>query len=647
MDRRITKFLQQVITFFEQTSIKLKEAYMDKTDNNPNTAVWASSEKATTEKETEVIELVDEEQTVEQLEIVEYIIDMPENEVPVMYQGVAIYGSHLISVKFFNIVKHALECDDFLKEDIVKIIIFSPEQPVDQHGNPYFACYKPEAKLIALNLQQHFNGAVQLVKEVDGFMSLRGHIWYNMILSIFHELYHGLFIATDAEKDMSSMAEIEATCNDMADEALTAIAREYDIEPPAMGKEPFFGLRYMEFYIREIKDGKDSWCIRQDALHDGMNIHYDDERKEYIELFRSFIRYTHGADSDHKDPTWDQEPKPLMFLPETVPASEAVIDVQAEPVVAAQQAPAGVFHGAEADEVVEDFEDSLGLHDNAYTVEDYDTLPAEAANFNTQVLTAGASPIVENTVTARSGEIQCLKCWNVMTETMQFCGNCGTAFTTPTAVADAPPWPVDTPVQAVTAATAQHVIAAQPAGSITGHGGAPGQILPTNLPNHNLTPESFRTVVEQILFRLYAHLFNKCGYLGGMSNPCFDANGKWGVLEGVSVADIVDADRVLYAHDFLGDNIHKTMVPITDGIIRGFCTKKGMLPAYTVYFNANGDCIKRVLLPQNSWKEKVGVLSAPALRAQQGAIIAWIMDGDDNTTKKFRGRIENSVFNWS
>jgi len=215
---------------------------------------------------------------------------------------------------------------------------------------------------------------------------------------------------------------------------------------------------------------------------------------------------------------------------------------------------------------------------------------------------------------------------------------------------DAPPvQPVQAPpaqtfVQPV---TAQHVVAAQPAGSVTAHGGAPGQILPTNLPNHNWNSESFRVVVEAILFRLYAHLFNKCGYAGGMVNPCFDPNGKWGVLEGVSVADIPHVNEVLYAHDYLGDNVHKTMVPITDGIIRGFCTKKGMLPCYTVYFNANGNCIKRVLLPQNSWKEKAGALSAPALRAQQGAIIAWMMDGDDNTTKKFRGRIEDSVFHWS
>lgn len=583
---------------------------MDKADHNPSSSVGAAMEKAAKEKETEATK-------VEPTEIVEYMVDIPTNETPLTYQGIAIYGSQLVSTKFLDIVKHALMTDNFIKEDIIRSIVFSVNQPIDQHGNPMFACYKSTEKLIAFNLQAHFDGAVDLVKEVDGYMALRGHIWYNMILSLFHELYHGLFLATDKESEMSSKAEVEATCNDMADEALTALCREFDAEPPPMGDEPFFGLRYMEFYIREIKEGKDSWCLRQDALHDGMNIHYDDGRKEYIKLFRSFIRYTHGGDADHQDPVWDQDPKPLEIIADdSAPAADVVVPV----IEAGLLQPAGVFHGTDTEEAVADYEDSLGLFDDAYTMEDWDTLPPEAADFNPQVV-----------IPPSTGQI---------IETL------GQPVVPETPVASPP---AQTFVQPTPAVPAQHVVNTQPAGSYTQpHRGAPGQVLPTNLDNHNFTPEAFRTIVEKILFRLYAHLFNKCGYAGGMVNPCFDANGKWGILERISVADIADVDKVLHAYDFLDpQRAQRTMVPITDGMISGFCTKKGMLPAYTVYFNANGNCIKRVLLPQNSWKEKAGALSAPALRAQAGAIIAWIMDGDDNTTKKFRGRIENSDFHWS
>lgn len=581
---------------------------MDKADHNPNTTVGDAMEKAAEVKATEATE-------VEPTEIVEYMIDIPTNETPLMYQGIAIYGSQLVSAKFLDIVKHALMTDDFLKEDIVKVIVFSVNQPIDPDGNPLFACYKSTEKLIAFNLQEHFDGAAELVKEVDGYMSLRGHIWYNMILSLFHELYHGLFIATDTESKMPSKAEVEATCNDMADDALTALCREFDVEPPPMGDEPFFGLRYMEFYIRKIKEGTDSWCLRQDALHDGMNIHYDDGRKEYIKLFRSFIRYTHGGDADHKDPAWDQDPKPLQIIADAItPAADAVAPAVEVTATTGFLQPAGVFHGPDTEEAVADYEDSLGLFDDAYTMEDWDTLPPEAVDFNTQVI-----------IPPSTGQI---------IETL------GQPVVPETPVASPP---AQVFVQPVTAAPTQHVAESQQA-----HRGAPGQILPTNLPNHNFTPEAFRVVVEAVLLRLYTHLFNKCGYMGGMVNPCFDVNGKWGILERISIADIPDVDKALYFYDFLDQQrIQRTMVPITDGMLSGYCTKAGMLPAYTVYFNANGNCIKRVLLPQNSWKEKLGVLSPPALRAQAGAIIAWMMDGDDNTTKKFRGRIENSAFHWS
>jgi hypothetical protein len=639
---------------------------MDKTDNNAaNTAIGAAMAEATAEKKAEVIEVNDEQAEKEaeviavndeQVEIVEYTVTIPENESPMMYKGIAIYGSQLVSIKFMDIVKHALEGDDFLKEDIVKIIVFSMDQPVDQHGNPSFACYKPEPKLIGFNLQHHFDGAVELIKEIDGYMSLRGHIWYNMILSLFHELYHGLFIATDTEKEMSAMSEIEETCNDLADEALTALAREFDIEPPSMGEEPFFGTRYMEFYIREIREGKDSWCIRQDALHDGMNIHYDDERKEYIKLFRTFMRYTHGGDSDHKDPTWDVEPQQLMITPEAVVAevvehpAKVVQEYGQAPPAAVFQAPTGQFHGIDEEAVaMMAVEDEMGGESSAYVMEDYDTLPAEAAGIDmsagpaaqptTHVKVETTAPVVVNrgadTVTPAPGT--CAGCNAIVEPTAAFCSGCGSKLVAAT---------VETAPAVEPVVVAQLPTTAPP----TAHRGAPGQQLRSGLVNHEWTADQFRHIVERILFRAYAHLFNKCGY-NIMARPAFDETQKWGVLEPVFVGDACEDDevnKVLLGHDIIENGINRINVPITDGFIRGFCTKKGMLPCYTLYFNANGREIKRILLPTNPWKEKTpGVYSKPAIRAQQGAIIAWMMDGDDNATDKWRGRIENSIFYWS
>ena len=628
-----------------------KEETMDRVEQStqePNTAVGVAMAKAAADKETVAIAEVETE-----AELVVYDVDVPTHENPVMYQGVAIYGSQYMSTKFLDIVKHVVMMDEFRREDMVRTIVFCPDKPVDQHGTPLFACYKPPERMVAFNLQQHFDGSAELAKDVAGQFALRGHIWYNMILSLFHEMYHAVLIITDTEPDLE---ELESTCNDLADEALTALCREFDIEPPPMCDEPFFGTRYMEFYIREIKEGEASWCIRQDALHDGRHIHYNDDRDEYIELFRSFIRYTLGGDPDQKDPVWDAPPKPLNVIVEAAPIVEPVA-AQAEVAVGYNPAPwavaqpdpqltaTGVFHGMDEETaamMAVDHDYDMGAESNAYTMEDYDMLPPEAAGMSSDAPVTVAQPALPMAVPlATTTTAFCTKCGNSFSTEFAFCGGCGN----PKAAAVATVTPQPTYVQPT---PTQHVVGTQPMGSQTQtHRGAPGQILPNNLTNHNWEPMAFRAIVEQILFQLYAHLYNKCGYLGGMHNPCFSETGKWGVLERVSVGHIPNVEKVLYAHDFLDEQrIHRTMVPITDGFIRGFCTKQGMLPAYTVYFNANGQVIKRVLLPQNPWKMKAGAYSKPALRAQQGAIIAWMMDGDDNTVKKFRGYIENSVFHW-
>lgn len=689
---------------------------MDKMDNNaPASSVGAAMAKATAEKAAEVTEVNEEIEAQQAPPWEEFILEVDEDEVPLMYHGLAIYGFQLVSTKFLDIVKHLVMSDEFHKERIVESIVFSENMPTDAEGNAVFACYKPGLKRIGINLQHHFNGAVTLIKEVEGHMSIRGHVWYNMILSVLHELYHGLFIATDAEGEMSDMFELESNCNEMADEALTALAQEYDIEPPSMGNEPFFGTRYMQFFIREIQKGEESWCKRQDALHDDCNIHFDDSSNEYIQKFRTFIRYTHGADPESKDPTWDIAAKPLNVIPDMVELEQTLaVQHAAQGLQPAEPAPAAViaapisgFHGVDDEAIaMMAVEDEMGGESSAYVMEDYDTLPPEAAGTDmsagpvapqtTHVAETWDKGIADKGVSAegilsmvscgvdvtgmkvscakcgaltsidhglkdgQKGLPPCSKCNQPMTEVAPaptncsacevtvtpgavFCSNCGNRL-----IAEATPIVETTPFVPYVEPV---VVAQQPiTAPTTTHRGAPGQQLRTGLVDHNWSAEQFRHIVERILFRAYAHLFNKCGY-NVMSKPAFEETQKWGVLEPVFVGDACEDDvvsKVLLGHDTIENGINRINVPITDGYIRGFCTKKGMLPCYTLYFNANGQEIKRILLPTNPWKEKSpGVYSKPAMRAQQGAIIAWMMDGDDNATDKWKGRIENSVFYWS
>lgn len=712
MGLTIKVLISTLITVLKQ-SIKPKEVHMDKANHNAeSTSIGAAMKKATEAKDADVTTET-ETKVPKKAKVEEFILDIPEDEKSLDYEGIKIYGSGLISTKFLSVVKHLISSDEFQKEQLLESIVFSENQPVDKDGTPIYACYKPELKRIGINLQQHFDGAEVLVKEIDGFMSMRGHIWYNMLLSVLHELYHGIFISTDKEAEMD-MSELEEACNEMADEALTALAREFDVEPAAMAEEPFFGSRYMQFFIREIQKGEGDWCVRQLALHDDLHIHYDDKTKDYIEKFRTFIRFTHGGDMEQKDPRWDAKVKPLNIIFQDAAEIEAQVivpevvsetaGVDAKPVASSLIGGHGVDEEALA---MSEMDDELRGDSNAYVMDDYDTLPPEAVGFNMQ----HGAPVerVQKTHVAVDANIQAaanakkvpsappdspeaivaphlkntqLWCPNHLDmftsdETYKLCGICGEALTSWTPPkAEAAPAGAQPPLKTVAGAPPPNAnafctncgekrgagmpfcggcgSAAAEAGAAKieifpqpqPHRGAPGQQLQTGLTNHNWEVSRFRSIVESILFRAYTHLFNKCGY-SIMANPAFDNNQKWAVLEPVYVGDLPDVDRVLIGHDIFENNLNRINIPITDGHIRGFVTKGGMLPCYTLYFNANGDEIKRVLLPTNPWKEKAGAYSPPALRAQQGAIIAWIMDGDDNTVNKWRGRIEDSIFIWS
>lgn len=123
-------------------------------------------------------------------------------------------------------------------------------------------------------------------------------------------------------------------------------------------------------------------------------------------------------------------------------------------------------------------------------------------------------------------------------------------------------------------------------------------------------------------------------------------------MEPISLSGIPDIEKFLIGLDII-DPVHGTYVINSPanahgGMIKGKVTQKQHLPSYTLYFNYNGIEIKRFISPQNQWKmNKSGTdYSEPAKSAQIGAQIAWVMDGDDNATKKWRAKIENGVIQW-
>jgi hypothetical protein len=156
---------------------------------------------------------------------------------------------------------------------------------------------------------------------------------------------------------------------------------------------------------------------------------------------------------------------------------------------------------------------------------------------------------------------------------------------------------------------------------------------------------------EEVFKRCVNHIFTKCGWAPGQ-NPSFVAELRGAILEPISMSGIPDIDKFLIGIDITdpatGQYIVNSPYTAHAGMIKGKVTKNQGLPSYTLYFNYNGMEIKRFIAPQNQWKvNKAGTgYSAPAISAQNGAQIAWVMDGADDSSKKWRCKFENGVLQW-
>jgi hypothetical protein len=171
-----------------------------------------------------------------------------------------------------------------------------------------------------------------------------------------------------------------------------------------------------------------------------------------------------------------------------------------------------------------------------------------------------------------------------------------------------------------------------------------------DLPNHNLSNEQIRAAVGEVFIRCYQHIFSKCGFAPGQ-NPAFVPELRNAVMEPVSVLGIPCIDQIMVGMDSVDPMTGNFTwcVPAVEGMIRGKITKNLGLPSYTLYFNFNGHEQKRVIMPQNQWKVSAtgGGYTGPAQRSQQGAMIIWMMDGDDSTPgQKWRAKIENGTLEW-
>jgi len=581
------------------------------------------------------------------------------SEVERDYWEVMIYGQELISKKFYEVIEHLLTEYEIFEYEAVNNIRLKTDEPEGMFG--YFDM---ESKDIGINLHNHFKSACEMVKDDRlSNMSFKTHLWFGLLTTIIHELIHAMSFTIDTEKMINGDKEkIDEEVRKETRARIADFIRSYDTEPSPMEDEPFFGTLYAEFYVKHIKENSEDWAIKQNEMHN--TGFYWQEDKLTCSTFREWYRSAYKC-ADKIE--WDIEPQKLITVSSEnkkiitstlggtpmVQESTAEENVPAEPVapLVENQEATNSYFDPESLAALYNAEEPIDIAEGDYYVED-NVAPATttvemqaAAMAKPNVAPTPASPVQQPLPTKQPEQITlCKTCNTALNTGAKFCFNCGTSIVeTP-----APNWTAGLPP--TQPATVLPAAPQPPAQNTQQFSSSARRPMRHDLPNYNLTAEQIRACIGEIITRCYQHIFSKCGWRPGQ-NPSFAPELRSAVQEPISIVGIPCIEQVLIGMDSV-DSLTGNFtwcVPAVNGMIRGKVTKDKLLPSYTLYFNFNGHEAKRLIVPQNQWKEGKGAsgYSGPAQRAQQGAMIIWLIDGDDTSTgKKWRAKIENGTLDW-
>ena len=254
---------------------------------------------------------------------------------------VTIIGSQLVSPKLLDITAYLLSDPEYFgKITSVKQISFGENVPEGKYG-----AFNTANGEVAINLQKHFDATVEKLKTDDNihikYLSFKSILWFDLITTMLHEFFHAE--VCDASPDTCEAAltddtireQIETDCISIASATIIDVFRDLDVEPPLMSTEPFFGTRYMQLFINEIKNGNEEWSIRQSIMHEKEYAFYDDNRDEGMKTMRSWMRTIEGADPDHKDKRWDEDPHSIQCVEKAAVLVDEPLEELTEPEIVA------------------------------------------------------------------------------------------------------------------------------------------------------------------------------------------------------------------------------------------------------------------------------------------------------------------------
>jgi hypothetical protein len=564
-------------------------------------------------------------------------------QAPEAKRVIEIDNYELVSKKLIDIIMHLIIELELVEYQAINKIVFEKDDPAGKFGR-----FDLETKVVLINLMEHFRAACDYCRDDRlSTLSFKTQLWFSLITTSIHEMVHALSFAIDPVKiialDEEKRKQIEKEVSKETSARLCDLIRDYDVEPPDMADEPFFSALYAEFYTKYIKENSEQWAIHQNELHNTGFIWKDGDL--VCNTFREWYRGAYEHEGDNK---WDKEVQQLLSIEEISGKNPddmenkkegTLISIKEEnkPVETPAETPAAtafvVPEGGIDPEMLAllDMDEPAEIDmEQAFTPEDKPTIQA-----------APTMPTTLPPPAATKASGLCKSCNTVLNEGAKFCFACGTSVKE-TAMPEIPA-ATPAPIQGLPSAPMPPAMGVQPQFS----SGAK-RPMRTNLPNHNLTAEQIRACVGEIFIRCYQHIFSKCGWSPG-HNPSFAPELRNAVQEPISVVGVPCVDQVLIGMDSIDPLTGNFIwcVPAVNGMIRGKITKNLGMPSYTLYFNFNGIEAKRLIMPQNQWKVKGQGYSAPASRAQQSAMIIWLMDGDDSAVgQKWRAKIENGVLEW-
>jgi hypothetical protein len=161
-----------------------------------------------------------------------------------------------------------------------------------------FARFNADHRIITVNLSGISDFTIEQVKldtmeTKHGVMSLNGMFWWLCLDSLLHELFHAWSVNVDREAVEANVRVNENQASEYATDALIKLAKETDIDQPALADEPWFGFMAWSELLKCVHSGEE-WAAVQQRLIDA-NLVWGKEgassnMDERMSSFREYVR---------------------------------------------------------------------------------------------------------------------------------------------------------------------------------------------------------------------------------------------------------------------------------------------------------------------------------------------------------------------